>query len=165
MFNLLISYGFAESQVLPPPAWTVQVDPLTAALGFAHVQVEHALGDTFSLYAGPHLRLYDAPWSKEPEPYRGYGLEAGLRWFPRHQAPAGPWLMWRGVGSYLHTTDSSDLRDFGWYTSVLGGGTLLLKRRWVLSGGAGVSYFGYTVGDYGVSGFLPALHTALGVAF
>ena len=158
--SLILLSSFASAQ-----SWTVQVDPLTAALGFAHVQVERVLVPNASIYLGPHLRLYDAPWSKEHEPYRGYGAELGLRWYPWREAPHGPWLMGRGVLASLHTTDGSDLRDLGGYGSVLGGGTLILGERWVLSGGAGVNVLRYTVGDYGVHAVLPALHTAVGVAF
>jgi hypothetical protein len=33
--------------------WTIQVDPLTTALGLVHVQIEYALSDHWSVYAGP----------------------------------------------------------------------------------------------------------------
>ena len=148
----------------PAPAWTVQVDPLTAALGFAHVQVERALAPRWSLYLGPHLRLYDTLLADTQEPYRGYGVEAGVRWFWRGTAPEGGWACVRGVGAALHTTDGSDLRGPGGYISALGGYTAILGGRWVLSGGAGVQYLHYQIDGLGPAGVFPALHTALGVA-
>jgi hypothetical protein len=146
-------------------SWTIQVDPLTAALGFAHVQVERALAPHFSVYAGPHMRLYDSILSDDVEPYRGYGVEAGARWFWAGRAPAGGWLSARGVGATLRTTDGSDLRGPGGYGSMLCGYTGIIKDRWVLSGGAGAQYIAYQIGGYGPRGVFPALHTAVGVAF
>ena len=143
--------------------WTLTVDPLTTALGVGHVQIERVLSSSTSLYVGPSVR-FEAPWAKDPEPYRAYGVEAGLRWFPRAEAPRGPWVMARGVGARMSTTDASADPEPGGYASVLAGGTLI-KGRIVLSGGAGVSYFRYDIGDYGITGFLPALHTNIGVAF
>lgn len=140
---------------------TVQVDPLTALLGFAHVQVETVLADRASLYVGPSLRLYSAPWG-EPEPYRGYGLEAGLRVYPWGEAPKGPYVMARGVGAWLATNDGASSNPGG-YGSVLGGYQAILGERWVLSGAAGISGFRYEVGGYGIRGPLPALHTAIGI--
>ena len=144
--------------------WTLQVDPLTAALGIAHVQLERVLADNVSVYVGPSLRLYDAPWA-EPEPFRAHGAEVGVRFYPRANAPEGPWVMARGVAARMSTTDGSHDPEPGGYGSVLAGGTLVLGGHWVLSGGLGVSYFAWDIGDYGVTGFKPAAHTALGVAF
>ena len=39
-----------------------------------------------------------------------------------------------------------------------------LHKDMKLSGGAGVNVLYYEIGDYGVGGVLPALHTNLGVA-
>lgn len=154
MLHLLASLAHAGPDV------TIQVDPLTALLGFAHVQVETVLADRASLYVGPSLRLYSAPWG-EPEPYRGYGLEAGLRVYPWGEAPKGPYVMARGVGAWLTTNDGTASSP-GAYGSVLAGYQAILADRWVLSGAAGVSGFRYEVGGYGLRGPLPALHTAIG---
>ena len=43
---------------LGSPRWTIQIDPLTTALGFVHVQVECALSPDLSLYLGPRLNLF-----------------------------------------------------------------------------------------------------------
>ncbi|MCP4806161.1 MAG: hypothetical protein GY913_05185 [Proteobacteria bacterium] len=123
MLHLLASLAHAAPQV------TVQVDPLTALLGFAHVQVEAVLADRASLYVGPSLRLYSAPWG-EPEPYRGYGLEAGLRVYPWGEAPKGPYVMTRGVGAWLTTNDGAASNP-GAYGSVLAGYQAILGERWV----------------------------------
>ena len=160
MLALLAASAFAAS-----PTWTITVDPLTTALGYAHVQVERRLTDHASLYLGPSLRLFNGVLSDINGPYIGLGLEAGGRWFPWGKAPRGGWLMLRGVGAWLHTTDGTDLSAPGGYTSALVGGTVLLGEHLVLSGGAGLSYFAYTVGGYGPAGLIPALHTNLGVAF
>lgn len=155
----------ATALAAPHPArWTVSVDPLTAALGFAHVQVERTLAERASLYVGPSLRLYDGILPDANGPYRGLGVEAGARWFPKAEAPVGPWLMLRGVGARLSTTDGSQEHALGGYTSVLAGGTIIPGGRLALSGGLGVSYFAYTVGGFGVAGFIPAAHTTIGVA-
>ena len=146
---------------LAAPRATVQVDPLTALLGFAHVQLEVAPSPSLSVYAGPHLRLYSPPWG-EPEPYVGLGGELGLRWYPWGAAPEGGWLLGRGVLAHLRATDGETA--IGVYASVLGGYTHLIADRWVVSGGAGIQRLSYTVGDYGVAGFAPALHTAVGIA-
>jgi len=58
------------------PTWTVTVDPLTFALGYAHVQVERRLGSQWSLYAGPHARLFDGLLTEGREPFLGFGGEA-----------------------------------------------------------------------------------------
>lgn len=147
------------------PDWTVTVDPLTYAIGYVHVQVERRLDDRFSLYVGPHARLFDGILTESPEPFLGVGGEAGLRWFPWGKAPEGGWLMVRTVGARLWTTEAPKTRGFGGYTSVLVGGTALLGEHFVLSGGAGYNQLYYSVGGYGPSGPYPALHTNLGVAF
>ncbi len=159
----------APDEATPEPAapsrpWTVTVDPLTFAIGYAHVQVERRLDPHLSLYLGPSLRLFDGILPDVNGPYVGLGVEAGLRFFPWADAPSGPWLMWRGVGAALSTTDGTDQHAPGGYTSVLVGGTLIPGGRLVISGGLGLSFFAYTVGGYGVEGFLPAAHTAVGVA-
>ena len=51
---------------LAAPSWTVQVDPLTTALGYAHVQVERAVAPRWSVYLGPQLRLYDSLLASAP---------------------------------------------------------------------------------------------------
>ncbi len=152
------------SAALAAPSWTVQVDPLTTALGFVHVQVERGF-EGWSVYAGPHLRLFDGLLTEGHEPYRGYGIEAGARWYPRGEAPRGPWLLARGVAALAHTTEGPPARGFAGYGSGLAGWTALLADRWVLSGGLGVQYIGYGVASYGTYGVLPAAHTAVGVAF
>lgn len=159
------------ASALAAPRWTVTVDPLTTGLGFVHVQVERSLGPHVSLYAGPSLRLFSIP-TTEPEPFIGVGVELGLRWFflsgrgeAERTAPLGPWLMTRGVAARLYTTDGSDEASWGRYNSVLIGYTGLVGEHFVLSGGAGAQHFDYQVGGYGLSGFAPALHTNLGVAF
>lgn len=154
-----------EGAAAAAPQWTVQVDPLTAALGFAHVQVERAIFDELSVYLGPHLKLYDGLLSSGHEPYRGYGAELGLRAFPLGGAPAGLWVEARGVLAGLHTTDGSQQRALGGYGSALGGYTGILAKHLVLAGGAGVQYIHYSVSGYGPVGVFPALHTAIGVAF
>lgn len=147
------------------PRWTVTVDPLTFAIGYPHVQIERRLSDRFSLYIGPHARLYDGVLAEAPEPYLGLGAEAGLRWFLVGGAPEGPWLMARTVLAALWTTDDSERRSLGGYSSVLVGYTGVLGRHFVLSGGAGYNQLYYRVGGYGPSGPFVALHTNLGVAF
>lgn len=147
------------------PQWTVTVDPLTTALGFGHVQVERALGERVSVYAGPHLRLFDGLLSEGHEPYLGYGVEVGVRVFFAMPAPTGCWAMARGVLAYAHTTDGTGLAAPAGYGSGLVGYTGIVGGWLVLSGGAGVQYLHYRVGDYGPVGIAPALHTNIGVAF
>jgi hypothetical protein len=146
-----------------PVDYTITVDPLTTALGYVHLQVERTLSSHTSLYVGPHLRLFDGVLADAPEPYVGLGAEAGFRYFPWGAAPRGPWAMVRSVGAHLHTTDGSKQQSFGGYSSLLLGGTATVGPL-VLSGGAGLNYLYYTVGDYGPSGPYPALHTNLGIA-
>lgn len=147
-----------------PPHWTIQVDPLTTALGFVHLQTERALGPSFSVYFGPHLRLFDG-LSGSGEPYRGVGAEVGVRWFPWKAAPEGAWVLARGVLADVFTTDGTHRSAVGGYGSALVGYTAVLGEHFVLSGGLGVQRLQYAVGDYGIVGFAPAAHTALGVAF
>jgi hypothetical protein len=144
----------------------VVVDPLTYAVGYVHVQVERALGRSWSIYAGPNLRLYRGVLSAPEDEFLGLGVELGVRYFFAHTAPAGPWMMVRGVGAYITAEiDGSRASSFGGYASVLGGYTWIFGGRWVLSGGLGVQYIDYGIGGRGFGGVAPALHTALGVAF
>ncbi len=143
------------------PMWTVTVDPLTFALGFAHVQVETAFHPRFSLYAGPSLRLYDSLLGEPAGPYRGYGAEAGLRWFFHGRAPEGGWLMARGVLAWVDSAEPG----IGGYTSALAGYTWVADFGLVLAGGLGVSWFDYGPAGVGIHGVLPAAHTNVGWAF
>lgn len=149
----------------PLTQWTIQVDPLTVALGLVHVQVERRLSPDWSLYLGPNLRLFDGLLEETPQPYRGLGVEVGLRRFFAGHAPTGGWVMARGVVAHLSTTDGTDATSVGGYGSLLAGYTTILGKHFVLSGGLGVQYMAYHLGDYGFGGFLPAAHTAVGVAF
>jgi len=146
-----------------PPLWPVQVDPLTVALGFPHVLVERAVADEVSVYAGPHARLFDGLITEAPEPFVGYGAEFGARWFPQGAAPEGWWVGARGVLAYL-VADSGATAPGG-YGSLLGGYAWIAADRWVLSGALGGQYLHYTVDGMGPRGFLPAAHTAAGIAF
>lgn len=143
------------------PSWTLQIDPLTTYLGFVHLQVERALSDAFSIYAGPHLRLFTPPTS-DPQDYTGLGVEIGGRWFFLGGAPSGPWAMSRVV--IARATDGERAEAAG-YVSGLIGYTAIFGDVFVLSGGAGVQYIHYGVDEVGTFGVYPALHTALGVAF
>lgn len=149
-----------ESEVVAPVQrhWTVSVDPLTFVLGFAHVQVEHTLGEHFSLYVGPSLRLFDSLLGFPPGNFRGYGAEVGLRGFVWGKAPEGAWIMLRGI---LAAVVDRGTTLPGAYTSLLGGYTGIIGPGLVLSGGLGISYFSYGP----IQGFLPAAHTAIGWAF
>lgn len=147
------------------PHWTVQVDPLTTALGYVHLQVEGAVAPDWSIYAGPHLRLFDSVLDDKDEPFVGVGLELGVRWFFHGVAPEGAWAQVRGVLAYVTTDDPAEATSAGGYVSALVGYTAILGDVFVLAGGAGVQYIDYGVGGYGVEGIFPALHTALGVAF
>mgnify|MGYP005675312343 CR=1 FL=1 len=157
MLTLLLNAALAA------PQWTIQVDPLTAALGFPHLQVERVLAESWSVYAGPHARLFDGLLSEEPEPFLGVGLEAGVRYYWAGRAPEGGWLLARGVGAYAWRTDTDASSPSG-YGSLLAGYTGILGEWLVLSGGAGGQYIRYGVDDLGTKGFFPALHTAVGVA-
>jgi hypothetical protein len=145
------------------PRWTLQVDPLTTALGFVHLQVERALAPHLSVYAGPHARLFSSPLAEEREDFLGAGVEAGVRLFFRPSSPEGWWAQVRGVGARLWTPD--DDTAFGGYVSALGGYTAIFDGGFVLSGGLGVQYLHYRVAGLGPEGVLPAAHTTFGVAF
>lgn len=147
------------------PGWTVTVDPLTFALGFAHVQVERALHPRASVYAGPSLRLFDGLLPAVNGPYLGLGGELGVRGFFAGEAPEGGWVMIRGVLARVSATEGPPEAKLGGYTSALVGGTAILGPGFTLSGGAGGSWFAYQVGGYGPSGPAIALHTNLGWAF
>ena len=145
--------------------WTLTLDPLTTAIGFVHLQVEHTLGEHASLYATPSLRLYNGILPDVNGPYRGYGMEMGVRGFFVGTAPEGGWVMLRGVLASVRTTTPDQTAQLGGYSSALVGYTWISNKQFVLSGGAGISWFNYGVLDYGVHGFAPALHTNLGFAF
>lgn len=164
LLPLLLSAALA-AEPSPDPAWTVQVDPLTFALGYAHLQVERALSPRWSVYAGPHLRLFDGLLTEGHEPYRGYGVEIGARRYLTGAAPEGAWVLARGVIAVAHTEVPAPTTAPGGYVSALLGYTGVLGPGLVLSGGAGAQYIHYTVGDYGVRGAFPALHTAVGWAW
>ena len=160
MFILLLS---GLSLAADSPKWTLQVDPLTTALGYVHLQVEYAFTDSISAYVGPHLRLFSGIGS-EPEPYIGYGAEFGIRYYFEHNAPEGWWMLGRGVLAHVQDTES-DESSLGGYGSILGGYTAILGNVFVLSGGLGIQRIDYGVGNYGKHTWFPAAHTALGVAF
>ncbi len=155
----LTSLALAE----PSPTWTVSVDPLTTALGYVHVQTEVKISDHFSVYSGPHLRLFDPPWTAaaDREPFLGVGIESGVRWFPKGQAPEGFWLMGRGVIAYAWATDSDASNPAG-YGSGLFGYTWIVGDHLVLALGTGIQRIDYGVGDYGLHTFFPAAHTNIG---
>lgn len=147
------------------PKWTLQVDPLTTALGFLHLQLEYAIAPPVSVYIGPSLHLFPGILAEKGEaPYTGVGAEVGVRAFFYGEAPAGGWVMLRGVLAHL-SLDNTDITSVGGYVSLLAGYTWIYDDWFVLSGGLGIQYLDYTVGGTGLSGVLPAAHTALGVAF
>lgn len=143
--------------------WTLSVDPLTFALGYAHVQLERSFGDRLSLYMGPNFRVFTNPILSDPDVdrVRGYGAELGLRVFFYGAAPEGAWVMVRGVLAYIHDDEGGGV---GGYGSLLAGYTWVHKRL-VLGGGLGVQYLAYSLRGQGPSGFAPAAHTVIGVAF
>lgn len=153
----------AAAFAAPAPQWTVQVDPLTTALGFAHVQFERAVAPHWSVYAGPHLRLFDSLVTEENLRMKGFGAEAGLRYYWQGQAPSGPWLLARGV--LARVVADSGATALGGYGSALIGYTAIFGGRWVLAGGLGLQYLHYTVEGRGPQGLFPAAHSTLGVAF
>jgi len=163
MFALALAAAVAAHA--DEPSWTITVDPLTFAIGYPHLQVEGVLSERFSLYAGPHARLFNGILTEEPEPFRGYGLESGLRYFFRPQAPVGPWAMYRQVVAYIHTTDGTEVSEIGGYSSALVGYTGIVGDWLVLAGGAGFNYLYYDIEGMGASGPFVALHTNIGVAF
>lgn len=143
------------------PQWTLQVDPLTTALGFVHLQVERALAPHLSAYVGPSLRLFDG--LRGGGDFKGYGAEAGVRAFLSPTAPEGWWGQVRGVVAHLRTPD--DDTATGGYASVLVGYSAIFDGWLVLAGGLGVQYLQYEVAGLGPTGVLPAAHTTAGVAF
>lgn len=147
------------------PSWTVTLDPLTTAIGIVHVQVERVFDPRFSVYAGPSLRLFDGVLPDTNGPWRALGAEVGVRGFFKGAAPEGGWVMLRGVLARTSTDTPAPETGLGGYTSALVGGTAVLGPGLVLSGGLGVSWFDYGVGEYGVHGLAPAAHTNLGWAF
>ncbi len=160
-----VSLASAEEPIDAQPAtWTVQVDPLTTALGYVHVQIERRLSKSFSVYAGPHALLFSGILAEDDEDHRGLGAEVGLRWFLRSSdsAPAGFWLQTRGV---LARVTKDGEAEPGGYVSALGGYTKIIGGRWVVAGGLGIQYIHYSVNGVGTEGVLPAAHTAVGFAF
>ena len=160
----------STNEALTGPKWTVQIDPLTTALGFVHLQVERMLTRSISLYAGPHIRLFDSLLDDKVEPFKGFGLEVGVRWFPgwlspADGTPAGLWTEARGVMARLSTDGDGAETGPGGYGSVLMGYTWIFDGRWVLAAGGGVQYLHYRIDQMGPKGVLPAAHTTLGVAF
>jgi len=142
--------------------WTLQVDPLTTALGIVHLQVERRLTDEFSVYLGPSLRLFNGLLESD-RTFVGYGAEAGLRYFLFGGAPEGWWAQVRGVIAWLEA--DSGVSNPGGYVSALGGYTAVFGGWFVLAGGLGVQYFFFEVDGLGTGGVFPAAHTTLGVAF
>lgn len=154
----------AESVAEPRPGWTAQVDLLTTALGYVHVQIERVLTPSLSLYAGPHLKLFEAPFGERGD-LTGLGGEVGVRWYLTGTAPEGAWLLARGVLARVQSQVPEEAARLGGYGSALVGYTAIVGGRLVLSGGAGVQYIDYGVAGRGTRGVLPALHTAVGAAF
>ncbi len=158
--------GDPDEALDSPPQWTISVDPLTAVLGYPHLQFERSINDRLSIYAGPHLRLYDNLLDDETEPYRGYGAEFGVRWFPFRTGPSGPWLSARTVTAHLRThAPAEPSSEFGGYSSVLAGYTYFPTDWFVVSGGLGVQYLYYDIDDFGTRSPFVAMHTVFGFAF
>lgn len=147
------------------PHWTLQIDPLTTALGLVHLQVERAFDPHWSLYVGPNFRLFDGLLDKMHQPYLGLGVEMGLRYFWRGEAPQGPWLQVRGVVAHLRSSEPVAQSAVGGYGSALIGYTAIFQGHWLLAGGLGAQYMAYHLGDYGFGGFLPAAHSTIGFAW
>jgi len=154
----------APSEVATPQ-WTLQIDPLTTALGFVHLQVERAVAPHVSIYAGPHLRLFDSLLDKKKEPFTGVGVELGVRYFLNPSAPAGAWAQVRGVVARLQTDRNGGKTAMGGYGSVLAGYTAIFAERWVLAGGLGVQYLHYYIDGMGPKRLFVAAHTTFGVPF
>lgn len=155
----------ARAEPVEGPDWTIQIDPLTTALGFVHVQVERSIGPNWSVYIGPSLRLFDGILSlDDPTGFLGFGAEAGVRWFYLGGAPEGWWHQVRGVVAHLDAKDS-DATGVGGYVSTLAGYTWIYEGTLVLSGGLGVQYIDYTLEGKGQKGLFPAAHSTIGVAF
>ena len=154
------------------PLTTIQVDPLTTALGFVHIQIERALSEKWSIYAGPSLHLFPGLLQEEGEDrwVRGYGAEAGVRYFAWGVAPEGGWVQVRGVAAWIEGVDiaaagEDEPQEFGGYVSALAGYTAIFGGGLVLAGGLGVQYVDYAIGDVGTRSVLPAAHTTVGFAF
>lgn len=167
---MLLLMGVAMASDARPWAWTVTIDPLTTAIGFVHVQVERSFGQHVSVYAAPSVRFFDGLLPDFNGPWYSAGVEVGARGFFVGNAPSGGWLMLRGVLASAWTDgpdvqDNAAVSELAGYSSALVGYTGIIGPGLVLSGGAGVSYFDFGVGGYGVYGFAPALHTNLGWAF
>ncbi len=171
IFVLCAGAGTATAQDTPSvseetPKWTAVIDPLTFALGFAHVQIERTLTPHLSVYLGPHARLFNSLLADEKEDFLGFGLEAGVRYFFSPTAPEGAWIGVRGVAAWLTTDVTGETTTaLGGYGSALVGYTWLPTEWLVLSGGAGGQYLHYTIAGLGPKMFFVALHTAAGVAF
>ncbi len=153
-----------ETPSIESPAWTVQVDYLTTALGFVHVLLERRIGKSMSVYGGPHARVFRGIVSEDDEHNTGYGVEFGARYFflDRTVAPEGLWAQARVVAARVSLDGESTL---GGYISAIGGYSLIVRDRWVIAGGVGIQYIHYSVGGVGPEGVIPAAHTAVGVAF
>ncbi|MCA9514878.1 MAG: hypothetical protein KC635_08050 [Myxococcales bacterium] len=148
------------------PRFTLQVDPLTTALGFVHAQLEWAFDPAWSVYVGPSVHLFPGLLAEDDDAdFTGLGVELGVRYYFHGAAPEGAWVLLRGVMAHLQLDDPPDTTAFGGYVSALVGYTALFDGWFVLSGGLGVQYVHYEVAGSGTVGVLPAAHTALGVAF
>jgi hypothetical protein len=163
--SALLSLFAARAYGGEGPRFTLQVDPLTTALGYVHLQVERAVSPAFSVYAGPHLHLFDSLLAAEDEDFLGLGAEVGARWFFYGEAPRGAWVMGRAVLARVSTEVPAPEVAAGGYASALVGYTAIVGGRLVLSGGAGVQYIDYNIAGRGAEGVFPALHTAIGFAF
>jgi hypothetical protein len=156
----------AQDAPAAPPRWTVQVDPLTFALGFAHVQLEYAFTDHLSVYVGPSLHLFNGLIAEPGDDYLGLGGELGVRYFFSPTAPRGWWVQARGVLAHLSSDVSGQEETaLGGYVSALGGYTWIFDDRWVVAAGLGIQYIHYRISGQGPEGILPAAHTTIGFAF
>ncbi len=160
------------------PNWTVQADPLNTLIGFIRLQAEYRLNDDVSVYAGPHLRLYDSPINTdhenftdhsgltELEPFRSYGVEVGFRVYPFADAFQSIWLATRVVGARLSTPASLG-DDTGWG----GSGAMMAGKTWnpidhfVVSLGVGVQFMDYRVSGQGPQRLAPVFHSGIGTVF
>ena len=163
---LALAGTLGASGAVAAPRWTIQVDPLTTALGFVHVQVEHVVAPHWSVYLGPSLKLFGGLLAEEDDvDYIGLGAELGVRYYFGGGAPHGGWALVRGVLAHLETDGPPEASGLGGYVSALGGYTWILDERWVFSLGLGVQYLAYTIANAGTEGVLPAAHTTVGIAF